>query len=299
MILAIDIGGTKIGCGLVDPRSGRVSHARATPTPARDGAQAVLNATVALAKQLPQADVAAIGVGATGQVDVARGAIGYAGPTMPGWAGADIRGVLSDAFKLPVFVDNDVNALALGEARFGAARDARSALFVAVGTGVGGAILLDGALWHGHSNTAGEIGSLLVDVDAARASDQPLAGCVESFSSGPSMAARYNAETRPETPLDLRAVLARAQIGDPVARRVIVEGAQVLGYALRGALNLLDPEALVIGGGVASLGATWWDPLLAVLRANPQPGVARIAVLPAALGADAPLVGAAAVALPR
>jgi glucokinase len=299
VILAIDIGGTKIVCGLVDPRSGRVSGALSTPTPAQAGAQAVLDATIALARRLPNANLDAIGVGANGQVDVAQGRIGYAGPTMPGWAGADLRGALGDAFGLPVFVDNDVNALALGEARFGAARDLRSALFVAVGTGVGGAILIEGALWHGHSNTAGEIGSLLVDVAAARASDAPLAGCVESYASGPSMAARYNALMPSAEPLDLRAVHARAQHGDPTARLVIADGARVLGFALRGALNLFDPHALVIGGGVASLGALWWDALLDVLRSNPQPGVAKIQILPAALGADAPLAGAAAVAIPR
>jgi glucokinase len=297
MILAIDIGGTKIACGLVDPRSGRVSGALTTPTPARDGAQAVLDATIALARRLPSANVDAIGVGATGQVDAAHGRIGYAGPTMPGWAGADIRGALGDALGLPVFVDNDVNALALGEARFGAAREVRSALFVAVGTGVGGAILIDGELWHGHSNTAGEIGSLLVDVEAARASDAPLAGCVESYASGPSMAARYHALMPSSEPLDLRGIHARAQSGDLSARSVISDGARVLGFALRGALNLLDPQALVVGGGVASLGALWWDPLLHVLRSNPQPGVAKIQVLPATLGPDAPLAGAAAVAL--
>ncbi len=256
----------------------------------------VLAATVSLARAVfgdaEQAAVVAIGVGATGQIDAARGVVGYAGPTMPGWTGADIGGAVRAAFALPVAVENDVNALALGEAMFGAARGLGSALFVAVGTGVGGALVLNGELWRGHSSSAGEIGRMLFD--AAHASHDPHGATIEAYAAGPAMAARY-CERIGTTGLSLREVHARALNGDARAREVIGSGAAALGRVLASALNVVDPEALIIGGGVAALGALWWEPLLVALRANPQPGPAAIRVLPAALGTAAPLAGAGAV----
>jgi len=297
--IGIDIGGTKIAGGLVD-RAGNVRHECAAPTPAQEGAAAILATATAVAERVRAAArndgvaVVACGVGAAGQIDHVHGRVRYASPTLKGWAGTEIARELSQRLNLPVAVDNDVNVLALAEHRFGAGRGLRDVLFVAVGTGIGGALVLDGRLRRGATSTAGEIGTLLIDAAAARVPGAgPLAGRLESYASGPAIAAHY-CEAAGESGVDLRVVAARAQAGDERAVAALREGATVLGLALNGFLNTLDPQAVIIGGGVPQIGELWWEPLRAAIRANPMPGPAAISVLPAALSTHAPIVGAGA-----
>jgi glucokinase len=298
-VIGIDIGGTKIAGGLVD-RDGGVRFETTAPTPAQEGSAAILATAAAVAERVRAAaendgiHVAACGVGAAGQIDHARGCVRYASPTMKGWAGTEIAQELSQRLAMPVVVDNDVNVLALAEQRFGAGRGLCDVLFVAVGTGIGGALVLDGRLRRGATSTAGELGTLLVDAAAAQANPAPLVGQVESYASGPAIAARYRSLTGDA--VDLRTAAARAQAGDANAVQALREGAVILGLALNGLLNTLDPEALIIGGGVPQIGELWWGPLLATIRANPMPGPAAILVRPAALSIHAPIVGAGALA---
>ena len=300
LVLGLDLGGTKIACGAVD-RSGHVSHVQTAPTPAHEGAAAilktmhVLGAAVRQSAEADGARVRAVGVGAAGQIDYARGRVRYASPTISGWAGAEIAQTLRAAFALPVAVDNDANVWALGEQRFGAGRAFQHVLYIAVGTGVGGAIVLNGQLWRGHSFSAGEVGTLLTEDGVAAAGGGVLAGRLESYAGGPAIAARYCAKSG-KSGLGLREVAALAADGDGLAREAIAESARILGRALCGLLNTLDPEALVVGGGVAALGALWWDPLTATIRANPMPGPAQIVIRTAELGTHAPIAGAGALA---
>jgi len=301
-ILGIDIGGTKIAAALVRP-DGSIAAAQHVPTPAAEGARAVLEATLAAGRSVLDTaaaqgvEVLAAGVGAAGHVDHGRGVIMYAAGTLPGWAGTELRGALQAAFGLPVAVDNDVNAMALGEARFGAGRSFSHALYLTVGTGIGGAVVHGGELWRGHSWTAGEIGHLVIDWNGERRCSCGASGHLEAYAAGPAIAARYAALAGLDLPLDLYAVAQRAEAGDAIARQAISEGAQILGLALGGLLNVLDPQALVIGGGVTQLGGRWWQPLEAALRANPMPGPARIVLRHAQLGMEAVLIGAAWLAL--
>lgn len=299
--IGIDVGGTKIAGGLVD-RTGQVIHAISAHTPAREGSAAIMATVIDVARKVRAAAeaegrvVSAAGLGAAGQIEYPRGRVRYASPTLHGWAGTEIAQILGDATGLPVAVDNDVNVLALAEQRFGAGRDFSDVLFAAVGTGVGGALVLGGRLWRGASSTAGEIGTLLVDVSRARADSAVLAGKVESYASGPAIAARYEELAHPSEPLDLRAVAERARGGDAHAQSAIREGAVILGLALNGLLNTLDPQALIIGGGVPMLGELWWTPFVDTIRANPMPGPASIAIRRAELLTHAPIAGAGALA---
>lgn len=298
-IIGIDIGGTKIAGGLVDSAGG-VRFEHFLPTPAQAGSEAILATTAAVVERVRESAraqgivVEACGVGAAGQIEWPRGRVRYASPTLQGWAGTEIAQELSEQLGLPVAVDNDVNVLAAAEQRFGAGRGLDDVLFVAVGTGVGGALVLGGRLWRGATSTAGEIGTLLIDAAAARVPGAgPLAGRLESYASGPAIAAHY-CEAAGESGVDLRVVAARAQAGDERAVAALREGATVLGLALNGFLNTLDPQAVIIGGGVPQIGELWWEPLRAAIRANPMPGPAAISVLPAALSTHAPIVGAGA-----
>jgi len=301
LTLGIDIGGTKIAAALVSP-DGQETAFQRMPTPVAAGADAILAATIALGTQVLAAasaedEVVAVGVGSAGHVDHARGVIVYAADTLPGWGGTHLGRELEQALDLPVVVDNDVNALALGEQRFGAGQSFQHALYVTVGTGVGGALIHAGNLWRGASWSAGELGHLVIDWDGGRRCSCGRTGHLEAYTSGPAMAERYRQLAGASPPIDLRAVAERAQAGDLHAQQAIAEGARVLGMGLGGLLNVLDMQALVIGGGVAELGDLWWQPLEQALRANPLPGPARIALRRARLGKHAVLVGAAWMAL--
>ncbi len=310
--LGVDIGGTKIAAALVDAH-GRVTGRQTTPTPVVDGAAAILAAALDLSRRVlathsgPKA--VAVGVGSAGEIDVTRGVVTYASANLPGWAGLDLAAAFTAATGLPAVIDNDVNALAIGECQFGAGRGFRDVLCVAVGTGIGGALVLDGQLRRGANWAAGEIGHLIAAWDGDRVCSCGHRGHLEAYAAGPALAARYRqlATTWPEgsaraqpavaDPTDLRAVAALARAGDPLARRVIAEGAEILGLCLAGLLDALDPQALVIGGGVTELGNLWWQPLEAALRSNPLPGPAQIPLRRTQLGADSVLIGAAWLAL--
>lgn len=295
--LAIDVGGTKIAGAIVN-RQGAVIRRQVRATRADLGAPAILQTITDVCRELlVTADqfalrIAGVGIGTAGQVNVDLGAISYASDTLPGWSGLPLAGALEDVLHLPMFVDNDVNAMALGEVVYGAGRGYQEALFVAVGTGLGGALVRNGQLWRGATWSAGEICHMVVDFDGARRCSCGAFGHLEAYTSGPAMTLRYREFSGDRAP-DLRAVAQLARQGDAHAIRAIAEGAQILGTALAGLLNVLDPELLVIGGGVPEIGDMWWPHFENALRANPMPGPARVALRPAELGTDAALIGAA------
>ncbi len=296
--LAIDIGGTKIAAALVN-RHGAVIFRMRRATRAELGAPAVLQTVIAAARDMLAAaerfglNVPAVGIGTGGQVNVTYGNISYASDNIPGWDGLPLATEIEAALHLPVFVDNDVNALALGEQHFGAGRGYREVLYVAIGTGIGGAIVRDGQIWRGSNWSAGEICHMVIDIDGTRRCSCGAMGHLEAYTSGPAMTKRYLELSGSRETLDLRAITVLAEQGDGHALRAIAEGANILGTTLGGVLNILDPELLVIGGGVADIGPLWWQHFETALRANPIPGPARIPVEPAQLGGDAVTIGAA------
>lgn len=294
--LGVDIGGTKIAAGLVTAE-GAVITRRVAATPVAAGASAILATALDVScRVLAEGrglDVIAVGVGSAGEVDCERGVVTYASDTLPGWAGLALAQEFTAATGLPAVVDNDVNAFAIGEGQFGAGRGFRDVLYVAVGTGIGGAVVLDGRLRRGAHWAAGEIGHLIAAWDGARVCSCGRRGHLEAYAAGPALAARYRELAGASEAVDLRTVAARARAGDLLARRAIAEGAEILGLCLAGLLDALDPEALVIGGGVTALGDLWWPTLEQALRANPLPGPAQLALRPAQLDADSVLIGAA------
>ncbi len=290
LYLAIDIGGTKIATGLVTPK-GHVLKAARVPTPLTGGSF-ILDAALGLAREmLAEQVVTAIGIGTGGQVDAARGVVVSTTDLLPGWAGTDVAEEFREAFGLPCFVDNDVNALAVGEARLGAGRGKSSVLFLALGTGVGGAWVRDGKVHHGATWTGGEFGHLYLTASA----DAPRQ-TLEDWASGPGLARTYleltgDAATGEE--------IARAAALNPQseAARAITRTGEALGFGLASLANALDPELIVVGGGLASLGDLLLGPARAVLARYGLPGPARCPVVVASLGVEASLVGAACLAM--
>ncbi|MFE9957240.1 ROK family protein [Micromonospora sp. NPDC005299] len=290
-VVGIDIGGTKTAAALVGP-GGQVLQRREVPTPARSGPEAVLDAAARLATDLLGATTGPVGVGTAGTVDPTTGSIRYATDSLPGWTGTPVADALAARLGRPVRVTNDVNAAALGECWAGAGRDRAHVLLVAVGTGLGGAVVRNGRVEAGARGAAGEVGHL-----PAPGAERLRCGCgrlghLEAIASGSGLSAAYSIETG--TRVTGRTVADRAAAGDGVAERVVDRAGTVLGAALAGLAALLDPDAVLVAGGAAG---ALLPAASAAYSAELPAGWADIPLLPAALGADAVVVGAARLAI--
>lgn len=302
-VLAVDIGGTKTAVALVDA-TGALLERAAAPTPAADGPEAVVAGVAALASELvarADARVLAIGVGTAGVVDVDRGAIISATDTFARWAGTPLADELRAALAplvgaVPVVVRNDVDAHALGELRAGAAAGASSALLVAVGTGIGAAVIADGRVLRGARHVAGELAHLpIAGADHLRCPcGRP--GHLEAIGSGLGIV-RQHIALGGDAELDAGAIVALGASGDGLdaqrARRALGDSAAAVGRAIAGAVTLLDPERVVLTGGVLAAGEAWWAPMERALRAELVDVLQDVPLVRGELGDAAPLVGAA------
>lgn len=291
--IGIDIGGTKIAGAVITADGTIVSH-QTHPTPAQNGGAAVLAAAVDMAQELVSPEVVGIGVGTGGQVDATQGVILSATDLLPGWAGTPIKAVFEETFGLPTTVDNDVNALAIGEACFGAARGKDTVVFLALGTGVGGALLINGRIHHGAHGAGGEFGHLLLSADEnARRDCGGHVGTLEAYASGPGLAQTWREMTGNLTDL----VTGQEVVTRPGGPEAVRRTGEYLGCGLVSLANALDPDVIIIGGGLAALGDLLLAPARQLLRSRALPGPAQCPVLRAALGPEASVIGAAALAL--
>lgn len=294
--LAIDIGGTKILAGLV-AADGTVMASEQVPTPARDGAEAIIAAVLGLGAQLQarHGPVDRCGVGTAGVVGEA-GEITSATSHLAGWAGTRLGERLGDALRMPVAVLNDVHAVGLCEARLGAARGYRSALVLALGTGIGGAIVRNGRVERGAHGLAGSIGHHLAPIRRGRPCACGGADHLEAYSSGTAMEEEYG--NRTGLTADLRQIAALAESGDQIALSVIGEAAEVLGAVIGSANNLVDAEIVVAGGGVLALGDLLLRPAREAARREALGHSKGVGIVPAQYGNRACLIGAALAAWP-
>ncbi|GAB2742438.1 ROK family protein [Sinomonas soli] len=305
--IGVDLGGTKTAAGLVTD-GGDLLFAETIPTLDRAGGEAILDATAELVRGVQGRavadglEVSGTGVGSAGVIDAVRGVVVSATDAILGWAGTDLAGGLAARTGLRTAVVNDVHAHALGEAWRGAAAATSSSLLIAFGTGVGGSLVVDGRPLLGHRWVGGHVGHLASPY-AHDAAGSPLpcvcgsAGHVEAIASGPALHAEYLRRGGDPAAPDTRAVVARAQDGDPLARTAVAVAARAAGQCAGGLANTLDPEVIVVSGGLAGAGPLWWDAMEDAFRAELMPPLAGMPIVPAALGGAAALVGAARLAL--
>jgi glucokinase len=275
-VLALDVGGTKLAAASVD-EGGRVRSQSSRPTPAAASGDELLATLLEAAAAVAQGDEVAVGVGSGGPMT--RGGEAVSPLNIPGWRDFPLRARLADALALPVWIDNDAKALALGEAWKGAGRGETDFIAMVVSTGVGGGIVLDGRLLDGADGNAGHIGHVIVEPDG-----RPCAcgsrGCLEAEVSGTAIAARTG---RPAAEADLAE---RQRTG------------RLVGRAVASVTALLDLRLAVVAGSVAlGFGDDFFIAAQAELDRSARIAFARGArIEPAGLGAEGPLVGAAAVA---
>jgi glucokinase len=306
LTVGIDVGGTKVLAGVVDP-TGRVLARERRVTPGRDP-QAVEDTIVDLiASFAAQHDVAAVGIGAAGFVDASRARVMFA-PHL-NWRDEPLRDEVAQRVRLPVVVDNDANAAAHAESRFGAGTGHRLVLCITLGTGIGGALVIDQRVFRGSNGMAGEFGHIQVVPDGHRC---PCGnrGCWEQYASGNALVRDARELVEANSPLAHRLreivqgdatkltgpqVTRAAMDGDPMAKELLAEIGTWLGVGLAGMAAAFDPDCIVVGGGVSAAGELLLGPTRVAFsrklvgRGHRQEPV----ILGAALGTDASFIGAA------
>ncbi len=306
----IDIGGTNIKFGLVDSK-GRVLFKEQRPTMADKGAEPLMHLVTNIAESLlynaaeEDCEVRWLGVGTPGAVESKTGKVIGESPNIEGWKGTVVGDILRERLNLPVFVDNDVNNVALAEHRFGAGVGFNSVICVALGTGVGGGLIIDGQLWRGGNHSAGEIGHIVINEEGpdCRCGNK---GCLEAFCSSSAIVARARGKLQGGlTPafenvldgsldnLNIRKLFTAARKGDAIALEVVNETARYLAIGLAGVVNLLNPDIVIIGGGVADGGGGFVEAVSGEIRKRAfGSAVENLRVAKATLGNNAGFIGA-------
>ncbi|MCX5766932.1 MAG: ROK family protein [Gemmatimonadetes bacterium] len=312
-IIGVDLGGTKISVGAMLASGGRVIAHHTEPTLAREGAddvtariarciEVVIAATCA-ETGATRADFAGVGLGAPGPLDRQKGLVIVA-PNL-GWTNYPLSDTISAAVKLPATLDNDANCATVGEWWMGAAQGARHVVGMTIGTGIGGGLILNGELYHGASDVAGEIGHTTIDSTGRRCACGNY-GCLEAYASGPAIAERAREALLGGEPSSLltmaggdvslitaQTVYEAAKAGDRIAAEVVRETARFIGAGVANLLNLFNPEVVVLAGGVAQAGEDLFGPMRAEVRRRAfKPAVDACRIVPGALGSTAGVVGA-------
>ncbi|OBH04896.1 MULTISPECIES: ROK family protein [unclassified Mycobacterium] len=298
LTLCLDIGGTKIAAALADPE-GTLVHTAIRPTPAGGAAEevwAAVAASIADAMRVADGPVTAVGIGSAGPIDLPGGSVSPI--NIRSWRGFPLRDRVAAAVPgVPVRLGGDGVCMALGEHWRGAGRDARFMLGMVVSTGVGGGLVLDGVPYTGRTGNAGHVGHVVVEQDG-RACACGGRGCVETVAAGPALVrwARDNGWSAPPG-AGARDLAAAAATGDPLAVRAFRRGATALAAMIASVGAVCDLDLVVIGGGVAKSGVVLFDPLRAALADYAGLDfLAALRVVPAGLGGEAGLVGAARLA---
>jgi len=294
-VLGLDIGGTKIAAGVVDA-DGVVHGFLAAPADA-DSATGVRR-LFELGRQAiagSGTDVDAVGIGCGGPLDSEEGVL-IAPLHLPGWRDVPIAELATEAFGRPAVLDNDATAAAAGEHRYGAGRGTRTMVYLTISTGVGGGVVIDGAVQRGRSGNGGELGHVTVDWHGRRCRGCGRLGCLEAYCSGTSIAERA-VEAGMDGGVSAADVAAAARLGDEVASRVWDETCEALACGITSIANLFEPELVVLGGGVLRTG----EQLLAPVREQVAAQVIgpAVSIVAAASGDAVGVVGAATVAYER
>ena len=315
-IIGVDLGGTKIMCGALSDDGSRHYAMQSIATQSEQGEDVTVDRMVGLIERVlldtiaetgaAREDFLGIGIGAPGPLDRERGIVVVA-PNL-GWRDFPLRDLIQNRLGLASTLDNDANCATVGEWWQGAAKGARSVVGVTIGTGIGGGIVLDGKLYHGVSDVAGEIGHTTIELNG-RYCKCGNYGCLEAYASGPAIAVRAReALVREESAslmpslVDGRLEMITAQTvydassqGDAVAQEIVRDTARYLGAGVANLLNVLNVECVVIAGGVTAAGEALFGPLRAEVRRRAfKPAVEAARIVPASLPGTAGVVGAVA-----
>ena len=319
LIAAIDIGGTKIAGGLVDQKGHLVGETLTVPTRAAEGMRTSFGQVLRVIERLIRRaggkdELRGIGLCAPGPVNPWNGLV-LNPPNLPGWTNLPLAKKIEDRFGLPAKVENDANAAGLAEAIFGAAVGYRHVFYVTVSTGIGTGIILNRKVYHGKNGVAGEGGHVSIDYRSPYRCGCGTLGCIEALAAGPGMARRARVFLEQDhgaasllrdmcgghlSRISPRMIEEARANGDPVAKAIVDESGFYLGVWLAGMITVLDPEAIVIGGGVSLIGRPLFDKIRETIPKYTinREFAAKTPILPAKLQRNVGVLGAAALLLP-
>ena len=303
--VGVDLGGTNLRCAVIDDANQVLARVEG-PTQAGEGSRAVTDRIVAgilkavATSGLSLADIAAAGIGVPGPLNQKTGVV-YSAPNMPGWENVPLAEMVARQTGITTFIENDANCAGWGEYVAGAGRNCRHMMMVTLGTGVGGAIVIDGKLHVGRDGAAGELGHVCI-VDGGRQCGCGARGCVEAYASAPSVVRRFvdymdegwrSPLSRKRDSLTCQDIFEAAADADPLSLKVVQETGHYLGIMASDVAELLNPERCVVSGGMIQAGAMLFDAIRSTcLNRNQHPG-RTMEILPAELGGNAGLIGAA------
>jgi glucokinase len=288
--IGVDVGGTKIHAGLVSIR-GTVLASRRLPSGVSGGKKEVLRGIETSIAAVWKTGVKAIGLGMAGLTDPKKG-IYVEGPNLPeSFRNVEICRLLRKKFGVPTFIDNDVHCFTLAEALFGSAKGHRAVVGITLGTGIGGGIVMDGAIYRGRDNAAGEIGHMTLDIESGAVCGCGRRGHFEALASGSAMSNLYAAATG--RTVDAPEVEAAAMRGEEEAVRVLDRMATALAAGIANAIHALNPDMITVGGGLANANALWKPALSRIEEFVVYPALRKTPVVRAKLGDDANIIGAA------
>lgn len=310
--IGCDLGGTNLRAGIVDTQTGKVTHLLSTPTLAREGHGAVMDRMVGLFQDvinqsgISKSEISGIGIGVPGVLDPDKGMVLFLPNLYGGWNNVPLSKIIYASIGLPVYLINDVRSITLGEWKFGAGKGVSSMICFAVGTGIGGGVVVNNNLVMGINGTAGELGHTMVDPDGSQCGCGNH-GCLEAYASGPAIAAMgIKAVKQGRTTLigkmvayDLNKITPQviaeaANNGDLIAKEIYEQVGKLIGIAAVNISLATGPERIVIGGGVASAGELLLEPIRRTIQERifvmPKE---RIKVVPAELGNEAGILGSA------
>lgn len=309
--IGVDIGGTKIACAVVSfegAHAPKLSYYHEVPTVAEEGGEKVMERVISVIRAtLDEArecendafmhTLFGIGVGSAGCPDPRDGSIASANEIMPGWTGMPVVARLTEAFNLPAGIIGDVQAHALGEARWGAARGVSSCLLVACGTGIGGALIIDGRVFRGAHGVAGHVGHTLHPLARDFTCQCGRDAHIESIASGQGIGALYQgvpASASAYNPAQDGAWVSKeAESGNERAMQVLKSSGYALGESIASWVNIFDPEIIILTGSVCAAGSNWRDAVKEGFQSQALDQLKHIALVPPALGGAAPIIGAA------
>jgi glucokinase len=315
-IIGVDLGGTKISAGAVSIDGSRVVAVRSVATQPELGPEGVVDRIYSVIEGVildainetgvHRQDIIGIGIGAPGPLDREHGIVVVA-PNL-GWKDFPLRDRITSRFGLPATLDNDANCATVGEWWLGAARGGRNVVGITIGTGIGGGLIINEQLYHGASDVAGEIGHTTIDVNGRHCKCGNY-GCLEAYASGPAIATRAREALMREDTASLLPALVDGQLdkitaelvydaakkGDGLANEIVRDTARYLGAGIASLLNVINPDVVVIAGGVTRAGDALFAPLRTEVRRRAfSPAVKAARIVPAELPGTAGVVGAVA-----
>lgn len=305
LYIGVDLGGTNLRCAVMRDDYTIISRIEC-PTNAADGPNAVIDRIArGIAAALRDAgcendSITAAGIGVPGPISQQQGLV-YTAPNMPDWHNVPLGEIVGKRTGIPTFIENDANCAGWGEYVAGAGRGVKHMMMVTLGTGIGGAIIIDGNLHIGRDGAAGELGHICIEMDG-RQCGCGAQGCIEAYASATAVVRRFSEMLAAgwesslagrETPITCRDIFVAAEAGDALARHVVQMTGEYLGTMASSVAELINPEVCVVAGGMIQAGERLFSSIRKTcLCRNGHPG-RTMAILPAELGGNAGLVGAA------